>query len=599
MLKPDLVPTPLIPETEKPAPRVGPLHRPSRTRGMVLTLRVLRWMWSMAWLTITNRATPEMAGRRTREVFEDLGGLWVKAGQFIAMRTDIFPLAFCWELSKLHDRATGFPNDVALRTIEGELGPIEELFEFVSDRPIAAASIGQIYRARLRREQVDVAIKVQRPYIGAIVARDMKHVARLARLLNWLLPVGRWNEFVWELSNTMTEELDYRIETEHLAKMRSSLKPHGVYVPKVFRRYCTQRVLVMEYIGGVSMADYVKMLQTDIDRLLEWLALNEIDPIKVGKRLYLSFARQVDENLFHGDLHPGNILLLKKNRIALIDFGSVGTMEAEMHLRNRMLNQAIARKEYSKVADLLLIMMPQLPAIDLEPVRQDLVRVMRLWEVRAQTRRMPYHEKSIASAMTELTRVAVRYRIPGSWSLLRLNRGAATLDMSLAFLAPEANYLKLLSTYFEESAARDVRHALDPRTMSMRMSGMARSMDEVQEQFAHMMHFQGAEFRRRAQTFEAQTSKVAYLLEIVSTNALYALNSVLILATLGYAYQHQRSWVAGLVAADLAAALDGLPQLPTTTWAVVWLVMGHLSLTTWRLRKRFGQKGAEREARGT
>src|SRR6516165_2556839 len=185
-------------------------------------------------------------------------------------------------------------------------------------------------------------------------------LVRPARL--WFVPDLRWEEMLWELDQIVAEEIDYRFEASNMRRMRKSLWPHRVYVPKVFPSYCTKQVLVTEFIDGVLMTDYIRMLGDDPQRCAAWCAENKIRPRLVARRLYNSLLRQLlEDNLFHGDPHPGNIMLLRNSRIALIDFGTVGSMEREYHQKFGLLFKAMAGQDYAKSADLLLLLSGALP----------------------------------------------------------------------------------------------------------------------------------------------------------------------------------------------------------------------------------------------
>src|SRR4029077_16077874 len=177
-----------------------------------------------------------------------------------------------------------------------------------------------------------LAVKIQRPHLSELLLQDMR-VIRAGLALKRLLPLlsyFRWAEFLWELDQILREEIDYRVEEQSLRRMRRTLGMHGIRVPRVKRSLSTQRVLVMEYFDGVYMSEYIEAASGDAAGLRSWLYRNDIDPHKVARRLFLSFRRQLfEDNLFHGDLHPGNIMLLRGSEVALIDFGSVGRLEGE------------------------------------------------------------------------------------------------------------------------------------------------------------------------------------------------------------------------------------------------------------------------------
>ncbi len=208
-------------------------------------------------------------------------------------------------------------------------GPVEAFFQEFNAVPLAAASIGQTHEARLRGG-VRVVVKVQRPDIAEAFRSDLRFLKFMIGIIHVLhvLESGRWDEMLWELDKTFSEELDYRLEATSISRMRKLLRPQKVYAPRVFHRYCTRRVLVMEFVEGVFMSEYIHVAQKDPERLRAWSLENNVSPKRVGKKLYLSHLQQVfEDNLYHCDLHPGNIVLLRDDRFALIDFGAIASFE--------------------------------------------------------------------------------------------------------------------------------------------------------------------------------------------------------------------------------------------------------------------------------
>src|SRR6185312_11866343 len=209
------------------------------------------------------------------------------------------------ELAKLQNRAVGFPTPLARQIIEADLGaPIEQYFDEFGERPFAVASIGQVYRARLRQEQVYVAVKVQKPYAPEMFARDLvfiRWVVRLLQILRFRAHM-RWDLGYEELCAVMKEELDFHYEASSIRRMRKSLRSHRIYVPRLFSKYSSRRVLVTEFIHAVLMADYIKVADTDPQKLAAWVNENNVDPRKVARRLIHSIFRQLlENNLYHGD----------------------------------------------------------------------------------------------------------------------------------------------------------------------------------------------------------------------------------------------------------------------------------------------------------
>src|SRR5205807_10162398 len=156
----------------------------------------------------------------------------------------------------------------------------------------------------------------------------------------------------------------------------------------------------------------------------------------------------------HGDLHPGNIVLLRNNRLALIDFGAVGSMEREYQQTYFMLMQSFATQDYAKAADCLFLISGALPPTDLTEVKQKLIRALRAWELRSYTKGLPYHTKSMSALANELIKILFQYECPADWSFLRITRAQETVDQSLMHLYPTANYKKMMVWYFRRTQKR-------------------------------------------------------------------------------------------------------------------------------------------------
>lgn len=511
--KPSDIPTRL--STTRPPVEIAESLSSTRFPRLWLARQVLAWLAPLVWLWSRGRLTDEINAQRARRLFERMGGLWVKTGQLLAMRRDLFSDTLCDELSQLQDHTRGFAPELARRIIEQDLGaPVEELFARFDPTPFAAASIGQIHDATLPNG-LRVAVKVQRPNIAASFRRDLLLIQLIVRFFETIhfLPHLRWGEMLWELQGTLGDELDYRLEATSIQRMRRSLRSHKVYVPKVFSKYCSARVLVMEFIQGVFMSDYIKVGLTDPARLKAWCAENRIDARKVGRRLYFSHCRQVfEDNLFHCDLHPGNILLTRDSRVALIDFGSVGSFEKTLIQKYKMLFEAISQREYAKVSDMFVLLGPPLPPnINTEDVKADVVRWMRSWEQRAETKSLPYHQKSLANCVSGITRILMKYKIPATWEFMRMNRAGVTLDASLVYLLPKVNFVKIAGEYSEKGRKRAAKKASKPRRAAEGLASALLNAATIPRTLQEHLFFEGEWLRRRAKTFQASTGKFAYL----------------------------------------------------------------------------------------
>jgi len=453
-----LAPTPL--RDRRAACRVGP---PPRGPARALSWHRFHALRAYAGALLRARLRGPIGGaehgRLLRQLFESLGSTWTKLGQLLGMRRDVFSGEFCREMSKVQDRAQGFPGDLAMQILEADLGPSFRLaFSELDETPFAAASIGQVHLGRLRATGERVAVKIRRPFVVEQMAHDLRWLARASRLLTRLRikPSFAWDDLVWELTTALREEVDYRLEAAYLARMKKSLSAHEIHVPTVFTDLTTERVLVMEYLDGVFMSEVIAMEQEDPARLEAWLRENNNSREAIGRKLNHSMNRQIfEDNFFHSDLHPGNILLLRDNGIALIDFGAAGSLEREFLQKYTLYYQAIVNRQYDRAVDLLLLLAPQSAAnANTDEFRKRYLATMKQFETRTATRALGYHERSIVSVFGDIMRDLAALEIPLDWSFMRADRAQLTLDASLMYLLPDVDYLQLVGEYWQEAHAR-------------------------------------------------------------------------------------------------------------------------------------------------
>lgn len=589
MLDATLTPTRLVDPATRPRLQIMEAVEPSRFRTATLVVGVARLAW-LFMLLRWQRHRVEEIGARLKGLLESMGGLWFKAGQLLSLRLDILPVEVCRELAKLQYTAVGFPGAVARRIVEEELGgPIERYFEEWSEEPFAAASIGQVHRAKLRVEGAWVAVKVQRPYVATLFARDMQFIRSMARLLQSLraYPHMRWHEFVWELEQMMREELDYDYEASAMSRMRKQLRRHGVYVPDVYPQYTSQRLLVSEFIHAVLMADYIKMSETEPVRVQTWLLENNVSPKRVTRRLIHSMWRQLfEDNLYHGDLHPGNVVLLRDSRVALIDFGFTSFTEREYLEKFRSFVAALSNHDYAKAADLTFLLSSALPPIDTEVAKEKLIRLLRAWVARTNVKTLPYHERSIDNAAVIVLAVMVEHKCTMDWAWLRIRRALAMLDASIIYLEPRLNHLKVTRQYFERAQARRLRKALGPQ-LAVRTFRSLVAATELQDQVQEWVSFQTAIARRQAQVFQAASSKFSYVFSVlVSWLAwiLLAYAAVTILAFIEQRYPVETRDVLGSQMIELMTGVS--PRLQPQSFLVVVFIELYLftrlrALTQW------------------
>jgi predicted unusual protein kinase regulating ubiquinone biosynthesis (AarF/ABC1/UbiB family) len=329
-----VIATPAEPTSERHDERIG-------IRGYLRMLRILIsfalfgvrvFVNSRDWLGRKRDKTAEQRreeGAILRDKFLKLGPTFIKTGQTLATRADLLPIEYIQELSALQDEVPPFPAEVARQIIEAELRlNISDLFESFEDQTIAAASLGQVHRGRLRTGQM-VAIKVQRPNLAAQIEFDLRVLRRIAgfasRYPNLVRGVD-WQGTIDEFGAHIYEEMDYSAEVRNAEVFRRNFeKWPNIYVPRIYNIFSSRRVIVMEFIDGFKV--------TDVDPL----KAAGHKPHEIVKLLAQTYLKQLlEDGFFHADPHPGNLRVMPDGRLAFFDFGMVGRLPVE--LQSQLIN---------------------------------------------------------------------------------------------------------------------------------------------------------------------------------------------------------------------------------------------------------------------
>jgi len=596
MIDPALTPTRLLDTGDRPPVEYHEPVRPSSWRGVRVSWRLLRLAVHLCALLAVGRLSPERLGRVLRSAFEDLGGLWVNAGQLLSLRIDIFPAVVCTELARLQARRSVVPWAAAREVLEAELAaPLERYFDEFDAEPFAAAHIAQVHRARLRQEQRYVAVKIQRPYVADVFARDLVHIRRVTRLLTWLRVRSHllWDLAFDELREQTAQELNFHYEASAIRRMRKALKGHRIYVPELFNRYSTRRVLVTEFIHAALMSDLVALQDAEPERLAAWLAENDVSPRRVARRLIFSVLRQIlERNLYHGDLSPEHIVLLRDSRLALVEFTTATFTEREYLDKFRIFVKALAMRDYAKAADISFMLCAVLPNLDTEEVKEELVRSLRAWATRTLVRELPYREKSIDNAFIEVLKVLVRYRCTMQWGWLRIRRTLMRLDLSLERLYPDVNYTRLLQRYFRQAELRMIDAVVGPELARRSLHGYLTALT-IQDRVDEYTMFQGALVRRHAQVFQGATNRVAAIVATLVGETVMLLGIGAGLAGVTFLAQRFPGRMRPLLGPQLAGFADRVPYLDGPVWFIVFAALGYAAWLLVGLRRRLQQKDVQ------
>lgn len=357
--------------------------------------------------------------RSLRRALEDAGATFVKLGQVLSTRPDVLPPAFVEELSKLQDRVAPVPFAEVERELADELGrPHTEVFAEFDPEPLGAASIALVYRARLRGGE-DVVVKVRRPGIGKIVEHDLDIVFRVARSLHvraaWARDLG-----VLDLAEgfrvALTEELDFRVEARNAAAVAEAETGSGVALPAVHEDLSGERVLVMRRLDGVPVREGVATLPPQTRRTL-------------ARGLLDSLLRQVMlHGVFHADPHPGNVLLLADGGLGLLDFGSVGRLDASLRGGLADLFAAVDRGDPEGLRDGLLEVVDRPDEIDEQRLERALGALI--------AKHLSHGRSPDVDVFTDLFRIVAEFRLSIPPGIAAVFRALATVQGTLALLSP-------------------------------------------------------------------------------------------------------------------------------------------------------------------
>ncbi|GAB4538275.1 MAG: AarF/ABC1/UbiB kinase family protein [Pleurocapsa sp.] len=338
-------------------------------RLISIILPFATFAWGVWWDNFTGNS-PVKEQKRARQLIKiltKLGPAYIKIGQALSTRPDVVPPNYLQELTTLQDKIPSFPNEVAFRFIEEELGkPPQEIYAELSPQPIAAASLGQVYRGKLKTGE-EVAVKVQRPDLTRRIALDIYIMRSIAGWVQDNVKQVRSNlrAIIDELAERIFEETNYNQEgrnAERFNKLYGYIEE--IYIPKIYWEYTGKRVLTMEWISGTKLTDIEAIQAQGIDAT---------HLVEVG--VECSLRQLLEHGFFHADPHPGNLLAMPDGRLAYLDFGMMsrikpyqryGLIEAVVHLVNRDF-EALSR-DYVKL-DFLT------PDTNLEPIIPALANV--------------------------------------------------------------------------------------------------------------------------------------------------------------------------------------------------------------------------------
>lgn len=355
-------------------------------------------------------------GQRLRLAFEELGPTYVKIGQLLSTRKDLLDDEIISELSKLRDNVEKFSNEEAMKILEEELNcPKEKIFKYISEEPIAAASIAQVYDAEFL-DGKKVVIKIQRPGIENIIKADINILKRLANSLSFIRE--EWNinaeELISEMEIQLLRELDFKFESVNGSKLKNIFKDEkDIIIPEIYSEYTSKKVIVMEKIQGICISDVESHYVDDADK-------KRI--VDLGIRAF--FKQVMTCGFFHADPHPGNLFIVNDNglKLAFIDFGMIGLIDSKTLTILNQLIIASTDKNTDKIVRILREMDSIGKDVNQEALKRDILYLMHYYYD------LPFEDLSIAEIVNEVFRFMRIHKVRLPSQLVLLGKTVITLE---------------------------------------------------------------------------------------------------------------------------------------------------------------------------
>ncbi len=393
--------------------------------------------WKMLGSEANKTANHEKQAVWLKEKLIHLGPTFIKIGQSLGTRADLLPLPFVKALGELQDNVPKFPNEIAFARIEKELGrKINEVYQEFDVEPIAAASLGQVYRAKLFTGET-VAVKVQRPNLTAIIKGDieiLRKVTKFAERFPSLNENADWAGMLREFDETIHEEMNYSAEGKNAERFTENFKEWtNVHVPKIHWNATSSKVLTMEFIEGDKVTE------------LEKLQNRGVSPEKVNRLLIRTYLKQLlEDGFFHADPHPGNLLVMPDGRLAFFDFGMVGRITAQ--LQSKMIDAFfhVVAKDPQGIAQDLIDLNFMKPGSNADAVRP-IVEKMFEFHLNLKLKDVNFKELTydLADVMYDYP-----FRLPSNFTYIM--RALMTLEGIGIITDPEFNFFETAKPYAKE-----------------------------------------------------------------------------------------------------------------------------------------------------
>jgi len=406
----------------------------------VLTLLYQFWLNGKKWSYPNGYSEDKLNQRRQkqavwiREGLLELGPTFIKVGQLFSTRADLFPVAYVNELSKLQDQVPAFGYEQVEKIIQEDLGKsIAQLFASFDPIPLAAASLGQVHKAKLTSGE-EVVVKIQRPGLKKLFTIDLAILQKITQYFQNHPKWGKgrdWNGIYDECCKILWLEADYLHEGRNADTFRRNFRGEDwVKVPRIYWRYASPRVLTLEYLPGIKISHYEAIEAAGLDRK---------ELAQLGAKAYL--RQLLNDGFFHADPHPGNLAVSTDGALIFYDFGMMGEIKTNVKEKLMQTLLGVVQKDAQRVVSSLVDLGALVPTEDMGPVRRSVQFMLDHFMDK------PFEEQSVAAISEDLYEITADqpFRFPATFTFVM--RAFSTLEGVGKGLDPEFNFMEVAQPF--------------------------------------------------------------------------------------------------------------------------------------------------------
>ena len=410
--------------------------------------------------------------QRIRHALEDLGPTFVKFGQILSLRPDMLPAELVLELGKLQDDVASLAFDEIREVVENTFGQsIKKTFSVFDAAPLASASISQVHRGTLRKEGVIACVKIQRPGIRKIIEADLGILESIALLINQKsdeLKSYDLPNLVRVIRRDLLRELDFTREARNMKIARGYAAESDTYIPEVYDDYCSEQLLVTEFIQGVQLKD------------IDSIGLE--NPEALAKQGLKTAIKQIlEDGFFHADPHPANLLIMENDKLALIDWGMVGRLTEKDRFELIGILKSVVEKDSSTLVNALLNITKGKKSIDFKTMERDLLDILDSYHA------VPIKDINIGHLLMAIMALLQDYQLKLPTDLVIMIKALVTAEGSARQIYPDLNIVSASKEYIEELRRQSLMPANLWRMIRYSLSQFLTQQKALPHRFARIL----------------------------------------------------------------------------------------------------------------